>query len=200
MTARVKNTGFTLIELMISIVIGLLLVTAVLTIYVSMSTSNVEYLKSVRLNHELRSALSVMARDIRRAGHNRSAASDSTASPAANPFSVDGGTRLTITGNTIAFAYDAEADGTVETYGYRLNGTTGAIQYCDGTATACTDWEDLTDASLVEITALTFVEDSSTVSGITNRVVAINVTGRLRNDTEFTRTLGETVKVRNEHF
>jgi type IV pilus assembly protein PilW len=209
--------GFTLIELMIAMAIGLLLVAAVITLYVSMSGSNIDYLKSVRLNHELRSTMSQMVRDIRRAGHNQDAATESVAASSINPFSNSSAstvqaTVLTVSGTstadrTIRFSYDSDDDTNVDTFGYRLNVASGVgtVQYCsdDSTTngTACTGWEGLTDSDLVDIDSLEFELDTITVASgtLTIRQVTITLTGKLISDSDFTRTITEVVKIRNDH-
>lgn len=211
------DKGYTLIELMIAMTVGLILVAAVLTLYVSMSGSNIDYLKSIRLNHELRSAMALMVRDMRRAGHNQDAAIESIAASTINPFSdsAAGGTVaatvLTVTGTstvnqTVAFSYDNDDDANIDTYGYRLNVTSGvgAIQYCNAATTggtACSNWQDLTDSNLIDIDELEFVQGTTSVAGgtFTIRQVTITITGKLISDTDFTRTISEVVKIRNDH-
>jgi prepilin peptidase dependent protein B len=200
-----KQLGFTLIELLIAMAIGLLLVAAVITLYVSMAGSNIDHLKSIRLNHELRSTLALMARDIRRAGHNQDAATESTAAISINPYSTNSGTVITVdvSNASIAFSYDADGDASIETYGYRFNTTDGTVDYCDNeSGTACSDWEALTDEDLIEITDLSFNYEPTTVvssGALAGRQVTISLTGELRSDTDFTKTVGEVVKIRNGH-
>ncbi len=214
-----KQLGYTLIELMIAMAIGLLLVAAVITLYVSMSGSNMDYLKSVRLNHELRSTMALMVRDIRRAGHNQDAAIESIAASSINPFSNSAvgastvaPTVLTVTGTstvdkTVAFSYDDDDDANIDTYGYRLNvvSDVGTIQYCSDdsttTGTACSSWQALTDSDLIDVDVLEFDEDTINVAAGTFiiRRVTITMTGKLINDTDFTKTISEVVKIRNDH-
>jgi prepilin peptidase dependent protein B len=126
---KYKQRGFTLIELMISIVIGLIVLAAVISMFVTMIKSDNDNLKSIRLNQELRAAMSLITRNIRRAGANQNAAVNSSTTPPTNPFSsLAGGTRLTITVNQqgipnscITYSYDAN-DGSNELYGYRQQG------------------------------------------------------------------------------
>jgi prepilin peptidase dependent protein B len=202
-----KQIGFTLIELLIAMAIGILLVAAVITLYVSMAGSNIDHLKSIRLNHELRSTLALMARDIRRAGHNQDAATESTAATSINPFSTNSGTVVTVDASqaSIAFSYDDNDDANIDTYGYRFNTTDGTVEYCNNSSvggTACSDWEALTDEDLIEITDLDFDYDITAVvssGALAGRQVTISLTGQLRSDTDFNKTIGEVVKIRNGH-
>lgn len=197
--------GFTLIELMVSMVVGLIILAAVIGMFVSMIKADNDYLKSVRLNQELRAAMSLLTRDIRRAGVNRNAAVNSPA----NPFSVAGTTKISIgtpgptTGTSISFSYDEVADAITELYGYRLNSTAGTerIESCSGdTVAGCGAWQPVTDESLVKITALSFTDSIVTQSGINIRQITVALTGQLRRDSTVSRALTETVKVRNEDF
>ncbi len=217
MSFRIKQQGYTLIELMIAMAIGLILVAAVITLYVSMSGSNIDYLKSVRLNHELRSSMALIVRDIRRAGHNQDAATESIAASSINPFSNSAAstvqaTVLTVAGTStvnqsITFSYDNDDDANIDTYGYRLNVVSGVgtIQYCaDDTTTtgaACSSWQALTDSDLIDIDSLEFTQGTTSVAGgvFTIRQVMITMTGKLISDTDFTRTISEVVKIRNDH-
>lgn len=206
-----KNNGFTLIELLISLTISLLIVAAVITMYVSMTSSNIDYLKSIRLNHELRASLNSMTRDIRRAGHYQLAATGlaSGAIPL-NPYAVGASTAIQLisganpASSAISFSYDRDPTVGVEGYGYRL--ASGAIQLCSNTSNVCDagPWQNFTDESLIEITDLTFDINPFYTNGASSAVpvslmeVTVSVTGQLRSDTDFTRTLTERVVVRNE--
>jgi prepilin-type N-terminal cleavage/methylation domain-containing protein len=201
--------GYTLIELMISMLIGLIILAAVIGMFVSMVKSDNDYLKSIRLNQELRAAMSLITRDIRRSGANRNAAVNSATTPPTNPFAVAGTTKISIgnpgpsTGTSISFSYDEAADATTELYGYRLNSTAGTegIESCTGeTVAGCGTWRLVTDNSLVNITALSFTGATVTEGGINIRQITVTLSGRLRKDSNVARTLTETVKVRNDDF
>ena len=197
-----KQRAFTLIELMISIVIGLIILAAVIGMFVSMIKSDNDNLKSIRLNQELRSAMSVITRDIRRAGANRNAAINSSTTPPTNPFSPIS-IPINTTATTINFSYDAVADADIELYGYRRNSTVGneRIESCSGSiAAGCGTWQPVTDESLVNILALTFADTTVTQIGVNIRQITIILSGQLRSDSSVTRTLTETVKVRNDEI
>ncbi|NYT46872.1 MAG: prepilin-type N-terminal cleavage/methylation domain-containing protein [Candidatus Methanofishera endochildressiae] len=51
---KIKHKGFSLIELMVSMVVGLLVLAAVTGIFLAMLNSNNDNLKSMRLNQDLR--------------------------------------------------------------------------------------------------------------------------------------------------
>jgi prepilin peptidase dependent protein B len=211
-----KQNGITLIELMIAMAIGLIVTAAVIALFISVLSANTTNLNEIRLNQELRAVMSLMTRDVRRAGYNGTSATNT----AVNPFSSEAGavsdTVLTISGDTINFAYDADGDGVLgngtnldnddEVFGYRL--TANTVQYCQGDATfanCASNWQALTDPSVVGITGLSFIdtivtENAGTTAEVDVRQITIALSGQWVKDTTFTRTITETIKLRNEHF
>jgi type IV pilus assembly protein PilW len=165
-----KQTGYTLIEIMIALIIGLIIVTATITIYITTIRGSSDIAKSARLNHDLDSALALMVNDIRRAGYwgGTMVGSDSRN----NPF-TQAATNLNITGNCILYTYDGgsgstsgvlhNGNGSVDTdeyYGFRLNG--GNIQMRSSNIDcAANGWNTLNVSEgneQIEVTLLTFTE------------------------------------------
>ena len=65
--APAHAAGFTLIEMMVAIVLGLLVVGAVLAFIVSLVRANSETVLSTRLNQEMRATMALISNDVRRA-------------------------------------------------------------------------------------------------------------------------------------
>jgi prepilin-type N-terminal cleavage/methylation domain-containing protein len=195
-----KYKGFTLIELMVAMTISLIVVAAVLTMYVTMSTSNIEYLKSVRLNNEMRSAVDRMARDIRRAGYYSAAATAVASGAYSNPFAGIGNAGAAsvatpFNSSSIVFAYD---NGASTSRGYQLNGN--VVEYCNSNDCTNGPWQELTDSNLINIDNLNFaVSTYSSSAGVALMDVNIDVTGSLVSDSDISRTMEETITIRNEH-
>ncbi|HVR80736.1 MAG TPA: prepilin-type N-terminal cleavage/methylation domain-containing protein [Luteimonas sp.] len=61
-----KARGFSLIELMVALVVGLIVVGATLALVVAIMKSNRQTLQSTRLNQELRATMAVIVNDLRR--------------------------------------------------------------------------------------------------------------------------------------
>lgn len=218
--SMLKNThGFTFTELMVALAINSILFAAITTIFLSNLNHYHDMINKTRLDQEMQIAMNLMSRDIRRAGYWGNAYTDLNSTMNNNPF-VASGTDLTtgLAGACILLTYDRNSDGSVagvsstindEHYGYRLNGTTlqgrppGAAYDCSAAASS---WDNMTDPGVVEITALSFTINTSTVTvgpgtkGLAIRSVTINMTGRLANDTSVTETLTNTIKVRNDKF
>lgn len=62
------QSGFSIVELMVGVTVGLLVVSTVVAIYGVVAKSGAEILGSAKLNEELRAAMDMMVGDIRRAG------------------------------------------------------------------------------------------------------------------------------------
>ena len=81
-----RNSGFSLVELMVALAAGLVISGAAVAFLLSSFRSNGEYVQSTRLSQELRNSLDAVTRDLRRAGYDDDALkylSNSTISPAA---------------------------------------------------------------------------------------------------------------------
>jgi len=198
--------GLSLIELMVSMAIGLIIMAAVLTMFIGMTKADNDNIKSIRLNQDLRATMGLITRNLRRAGVNRNSAVNSSTTPATNPFDnvqifnagvedtdVDGdGER---TGNCVIFTYDAD-DGSNELYGYQV--VNNVVETRIGGTTCGNNWDDLTDGSLISITNLNFLDTRISESGVTTSYITVTLTGELVRDSTVNRTLVETIKVRND--
>lgn len=65
---KCTQSGVTLIELMIAILIGLIMTAAAITLYVNYLKNTSDNVSLMRLNQDLRSVMDVIVRDVRRAG------------------------------------------------------------------------------------------------------------------------------------
>jgi type IV pilus assembly protein PilW len=124
-----QSRGFSLVELMISLAIGLIVVTAVLAFTLSSLTANSEYVQSTRLSQELRNSMDFISRELRRAGYdenmNRYTAASTLDALVISPFS------------RIFVDEDADGDGTANDgcviYAYdRTGGTPGTVERARG--------------------------------------------------------------------
>jgi prepilin peptidase dependent protein B len=224
-----KQTGFTLIELMIALVLGLIILSATIGIYTTTVKGSTDTINSARLNHDLESIMLLMVNDIRRAGYWGGAAVGVDSST--NPFTIGAANIQTPTTGCILYSYDANSDGTPnnrEYYGFKLQDGAISIRSSDTaeTTTDCTDtgWSAFT-VSDVNVTKLTFTPaykclnvstafsydspcatvatDGNLVAGqkaTESRQLNIVLEGKLTNDTTVTKTLKGTVKVRNDRI
>jgi Tfp pilus assembly protein PilW len=147
-----NQSGFSLIELMVSLVAGMIVVGAVLAFALSSIRSNSEYVRSTRLTQELRTVLDTAAEDLRRAGYDQDAMNYVARPPTftnASPFSK---IFINAANNCVIYAYDRadpdDADnGTLnfengEVRGLRLASRTvngrqvGVVEMAESTSTA----------------------------------------------------------------
>ncbi|WP_262966745.1 prepilin-type N-terminal cleavage/methylation domain-containing protein [Methylobacter psychrophilus] len=156
-----KQDGYSLIEIMIALLLGLIILAATLTIYITTIRGSSDLVKSARLNHDLDSSLALMINDIRRAGYWGGAivGSDSRA----NPFTQAATDLQFPLTDCVLYTYDADADGTVDTdeyYGFRLSG--GNIQMRSSNIDcAANGWNTLNiseGTEQIEVTLLTFTK------------------------------------------
>jgi prepilin-type N-terminal cleavage/methylation domain-containing protein len=179
-----KQRGVTLIEVLVGVTVGLIILAGAVTVMANLSFSGLENTRAMRLNHQLRSTLDFIHRDLQRAGYVYSW--DETVLTTWEDADTDvmeaalglagvinfGGVATDADGDgyqefsCITFTYDANDNGitdadddgvndeTDEIFGFRLNG--GAVE--GGTNVTCANnlnWVDITDAGIT-ITALSF--------------------------------------------
>ncbi|WP_394176738.1 prepilin-type N-terminal cleavage/methylation domain-containing protein [Thalassotalea litorea] len=176
MIKKRSNKGFTIIELLIGMVIGMFVLSGATYIYVTIIASSASTLKSSKLNTQMMSMMSIMVNDIRRAGY----WATFTETPSANPFSqiddtaveiinsMASDTQITLgsnaSGQCITYSYDENENGSVdadsEYFGFRLNAgniemrTAGTVT--DGDSCVNGTWTILSDSDLYTITQLSF--------------------------------------------
>ncbi len=213
-----RASGFSLVELMVSITVGLVVLAGVTTMFAHNVKAGGDTLKMARLNQELQAVMSLMTRDLKRAGYwgNASFAIGSGTSNT-NPFTLDAPSNYGSepANSCITFSYDRNGNGVETTspsgdderFGFRRR--SGAVETRqEGKTCAETGWEDINDTVTTEITGLTFARSSRNVdidgvaggASIAVRTVTITLSGRLRKDTAVSRTLQDTVRVQNDLY
>jgi type II secretory pathway component PulJ len=205
---RVRQSGMGLVELMISIALGLVIAAGVGSMFVGTAASNARLVQTVRLDQELHAVMDLMLRDLRRAGsHGRPAL---LATGIANPFALDGVSAYPgeASSSCITFSYDLDQDGTLDTaagderFGFRLHAQT--VQMRRGglpcTSSASPNWETVTDIGLTRITALQFAVSQATAGAMSVRAVRITISGKPVGDENIARTLVREVRVRNDLY
>lgn len=207
-----RQRGVSIVELMVGMTIGLIVISSITALLVNALQANNDVVRASRLNQELRAAMDLMVREVRRAGYRGDHADYIGLLSAGQTFS----NTVEISGDAtqLDLAYDADGSGgnfsADETYGFRLSG--GAVQALRGGT-----WSNLTDPGYTRITTLAFCflpseEDEClvepppgsqiSVSGGATYVVVkelrITLTGEAVADPSIVRSLRETVRVRND--
>lgn len=221
MSNKTKQTGLTLIEMMIAMVLGLFVTAVIITVFSTNVRSSTENIKMIRLNQELRGVMTMMVDELKRAGY--------SGKPSVSVFNDD----FNISSSCVRYAYDADSDADTgdtapegnERFGFKLDDNTVKWTSSGGDPGAtlgspdCDDgtWDKLTDTNLAFITTLNFdisgSANSRNVSGLsaltaTTGVSVYDVTITITGTTDFPpagadandprRTITETVRIRNE--
>ncbi|HAD08000.1 MAG TPA: hypothetical protein DCF62_00830 [Porticoccaceae bacterium] len=164
-----RQGGFSLVELMVGITVGLIILAGAITVLSNLSFSGLENSRSIRLNQQMRENLDLMRRELQKAGYvaayqvgvtDWSDSADRDAVEAAidtfgaitlgDCFDADGDT-IADECRCIGYSYDLDEDGVKddpgELFGFRQNGA--VIE--SGTGVDCAgggSWEAISDTAV----------------------------------------------------
>ena len=174
MKAR-SQSGVTMVEMMIGIVVGLIVLWGLSTVYVNTARGSRTNATANALNQDLRAVMDIMVGDIRRAGYwNTTVGGDNpfTAVVAFPASTAPNAVRnLVVAANCVLYSYDAShaggtagtVDAGIDFFGFRLNGTVvqtldpnAAVAVTSGGCATDAQWQNLTDDRAINVTALTF--------------------------------------------
>jgi prepilin peptidase dependent protein B len=205
--------GFTLVELLVGLALGLFVVTATLGLLASQWREQRSLGVEGRLMQDLRTASDVVTRDLRRAGHWGAATAGlpqtGASAPIANPYAAMA--PASAASDAIAFRYsrDEHENGIVdarEEFGLRLRN--GVVELLLGAG----NWQALTDAGTLTMTDLRITptvrevdladhcSDCSAPCAPRQQIRSVVVTLAARSvaDASVSRTLTSEVRVRND--
>lgn len=184
----IRQSGFTLIELMIAMVLGLFVVGSTIALAVSLMRSNNETIRATRLTQELRGLADVVTAEVRRAR--------GITDPLAN---VGAGAAAVIKCNalypTVAdkvqqclfFAYDCNpVDGTGTFVAFNMTG--GKLYRGVGSTCASADKQLNSDGMII---------DAANFSSTANGAVQMTLTAHASSDASFSRTVTRTIYPRS---
>lgn len=130
---HLSNTGVTLVELMIAMVLSMLLMSAVYMTYTAQHKSGTVQSRVVYMQQDLRAVMDIMERDIRNAGCNPQGAAGIQALVPAGCSSTTLQTMADLSTGTSTNPGDGDATDSDENVTYRLNGTTATLERVDNT-------------------------------------------------------------------
>jgi len=210
--------GLSLVELLIGSAVGLIVIGGALTLFVQNVVGSRHMLVETRLNQDMRTALDLVTRDLRRAGYWGNAIQGTTlvgaaAGTAANPYSpvsADDSNQAV----EYRFSRDAaenNAVGNNEQFGFRIHD--GRLQM----QTASGDWNDLTDRRAMTVTAFAATPTQTTLHlgslcpracaagtpncpTITVRSFAVTMSATSGSDDQVKRTMRGAVRLRNDQL
>jgi type IV pilus assembly protein PilW len=179
-----RQVGFTLIELMVGLTVGLIVIGVVGAIFLNILRGSSDTMHSLTVNQEMRAVMALMVNDIRRAGYWGDAAIAAGSAAYDNPFTARTGAARDIfihdNGSCVMYSYDIAHDGsTVPLMGFWLDGDSQRIQgikggvEVSGNGTAdcggdAGDAESFTDNRVVRITDLEFSTGNSLCRNLDN--------------------------------
>ena len=193
--------GFTLVEMMVAIALGLLVVSAVLAFIFSLIRANSETVLSTRLNQELRATMSLVANDLRRArGLADPISAVNQGGTVVNPFSAVN----VATAGCALYSYAEDiVGGSTNFRAVRLSGgKVVLVRAATAGAATCNAAGTPLNTNAIEITGLTFSNPGGNA-----RRIDITLTGRLRNPPAYmtqnaamaitTKTIRQTISIRS---
>lgn len=214
LSKRHNQYGFNLVELMISLVLGLIVSGAVIAFIGSTIQSTNESVRATRLNQELRSLAEVIGREVRRARAisdplaNIGSGCDATMGTTPTTDDCRGAAiaaRFDVTADCIRFGYQGASGGDFRSIRRDVVSGVGSIVMATGADgdTECTDSGTTINSGVVDVTALVFaMTDLDPTAGVvpSSKAVNISITGKLRGDPSgaaFEKTYQTTVFVRS---
>lgn len=199
------GAGFTFIETLICLLLGSLLLSMVIGLYITNVSASTKNLQISRLRTDLQALAGVIKNDIRRAGYG------------GNQFMVGLGQTKTVDVSSnssqqcIVYSYNYNnASVTLNSHvmAFRYSPNAESVQFgrnLDPQASNCLTngyWVNLTDPDFLKITALSFVEvvDVNPDTDITLRRIKMSITGELVENSEYSYQIKTQVQIRNREF
>ncbi|WP_411358910.1 PilW family protein [Pseudidiomarina salilacus] len=199
-----RQQGLSLVELMITITLGLLLMAALTAVFSNTLGVNSRSLKLSQLNEEATAIMDLMVGDIKRTGYRGDAARLVYDPTNASTDFNDSIVIANVTGETvnscILFEYDADGDGVhdgaSEDFGYRL--VDGRVQLRRSSAGCdASGWENITTNDMIEITGLEFTLTEQMINLVNEQRITVELDVALPSDADITRSLTTEVVLRN---
>lgn len=219
----IRQGGMSLVEILVAMVLSMITTAAMLGLMSSSLNSTAGVVQQTKLTDDLRVAMTMMSRDLRRSNYT----ADSIHCYANPDCAVDGSLdmagdiEINEAGNCFVFNLDRDSDGDASADapgGFRwmaFDGV-GVLQTWVGTGAAdCAashlSWRPVTDATVLDVTSLQ-VDDSLSYEEVifddgegtqySQRVrrVRINISGRLRSNDSVQRSIEDVVKLRNNVY
>lgn len=207
--------GFTIVEMMVSMTIALAVAAITTSIASNVFAANTQSIYMIQLTQEMRSAIQLISRDIRRSGYEDDALARFLSTEAVDSGVTMGALDADDTANCLQLQYE-DLDGDLVNAVYRLRVISavgrvsvhfGATSDCDTSMTAA-GWADISDPLLTSITGLQFVltdqrtdvaenSDTGNVIQVGVEQISIVISAQLRGNAAVNRTIVNEVQLRN---
>jgi len=207
MKAHGAQSGLTLVEIMIAMVLGILVMGAVITIFVTTVKSSSENIRMVHLNQELRFLMGLMSDELKRAGYSGQPADPALPRDPAfrEALNWDPGS------NCLRYAYDVNGDGVFEpnnesfAFQWWPLDAPDHLRWGQGvTSNTCGGgvWQEITHPATAQIDDFNIPEDFCASSGsVAVHTIPVSITGSVGLvPGRATRTVEESIRVRNDRM
>lgn len=225
--ARRLRRGLSIVEMLVGIAIGMFILAGATMVVTGQLSDNRLLLLETQVQQDLRATADIIARDIRRAGYWGNAADAVWPAPGAvvpvNPYRGlweelgNGRTELMYSRSDSLPPLspppigENDVEDAAERFGFALDAATGVLEMQIGAG----GWQALTDANVLEITqfaapvavntlVVPCAKECPGVGGTACwprqqiRSVTVAITGRARHDAAVQRSVGTTVRLRND--
>lgn len=211
-------TGFTIVELLVAMALALVIAVITTSFAGNVFKSNTQSIYMVQLSQEMRSAIQLISRDIRRSGY-----ADDALARYLSTQAIDSGVTLgQLDANGVAgclqVSYETLAGAPVNAvYRLRTISGVGRVAAHFGTTASCatevTDlgWSDITDPFLADVSALEFQRsasqtdiaenpDTGNVIQVGVEAISIRISASLHSDDTVNRTITNRMQLRNQYL
>ncbi|MBL4631951.1 MAG: prepilin peptidase dependent protein B [Paraglaciecola sp.] len=207
LTVYHRQVGTSLVELMISMTLGLASLTAMASLIGHGIALNSQLLAKSRLDGEINGILTIVAHDVQRAGYH--AWTENMLNNPGTFSSAFYGQPIRLSeypfetpDSCITFAYDRNHNGLLDTvntnekYGYRLKNKAIEIRQ-GGFSCIANGWQDLSDPNVVSITDLSFSKEVLSNQPLTHVRIHLFLTANLVKHPELSRGVRTSFTIKN---
>jgi type II secretory pathway component PulJ len=220
---KMKQTGASLMEVLVAMSISLVVTAAMVALMANSLGTTARIVKMTKLSDDMRVAMQMMTRDVRRSSYNANAmlcyANDNCGSDGA--ITVAGDLTISDSNNCLTFLLDRDHDGdsTEDSAGGFRHVTVGDVGVIEmwtgdsapdcGSEAGSTGWVQITNPDNMDIFGFTVDDDLSYTQVIQDdgfgntlsqkvRKVRMNIRGRLVIDNTIVRRVEDVINVRND--
>lgn len=198
--AEKKCIGFSLVELLIGLLLGSILLSMMVNLYMIGISTGTKNIKASRLGADLKALVHLLENDIRRAGFG----GEDYLVGASGAKVVD----INSAQNCIVYSYNHNDSQMLERSNkmafalknHAIKFKTGVIAIADVSCANASGWTTLSDDNFVKITKLIFTEKNISNALSTARNIKIELSGELVSDNNYRHSLSTSVQVRNTNF
>lgn len=209
---KLGNSGFSLVELMIAMLLGLVVLGLVGSVYTSGVKNTTNSMKKMTLYQSLNDAMSLMSLEIGRAGHLQAGGDTAKLVGATHAVNIFSPTDIAADGQCVEYVYErkVESGAPVEPQNgafflsksaSNVNSLYWSKNTLSGVATKtlcdASNIPPLTDPQLIEITQFELTKNTVSASDAESHFISVTISGRLINDYAVNTTITRDIKVRN---